>query len=143
MHGMKVQTHQDDEVRYIFTPIEQSYNNNPKNILFWTSFEKEKRAQANKARLVGLFEVEWKTLHHNILVEFMNNQKLDSEHNIIKVMLKEEQKIIDKHLLEEVLKICHIRETEANQAKMLDARVALANIIDKVLDIYNTNEGWV
>jgi hypothetical protein len=26
---------------------------------------------------------------------------------------------------------------------MLDARVALANIIDKVLDIYNTNEGWV
>jgi hypothetical protein len=29
-------------------------------------------------------------------------------------MLREEQKIIDKHLLEEVLKICHIRETKAN-----------------------------
>jgi hypothetical protein len=26
---------------------------------------------------------------------------------------------------------------------MLDVRVALINIIDRVLDTYNTNEGWV
>ncbi len=26
---------------------------------------------------------------------------------------------------------------------MLDVRVALANIVDRIPDIYNTNEGWV
>jgi hypothetical protein len=31
--GKKVPTQHDDEVRYIFTPIEQNYNNNLKNIL--------------------------------------------------------------------------------------------------------------
>ncbi len=73
-----MQTHQDDEVRYIFTPIEQSYNNNLKNSLFWTSFGKEERTWANRAGLVGMFEVEWKASRHNILVEFLNNWKLDS-----------------------------------------------------------------
>jgi hypothetical protein len=75
---------------------------------------KEKRAWANIARFLGLFEVEWKTLHHNILVEFLNNWKLDFEHNRIKVLLGEEQKIIDKCLLAKVLKICHIGEIEAH-----------------------------
>jgi hypothetical protein len=42
-----------------------------KNKVFWTNYGEEKRAWAN--RLVGLFEVEWKTPHHNILVEFLNN----------------------------------------------------------------------
>jgi len=37
-------THQDDEIGYVFTPIEQSYNNNLKNILLWTSFGEEQRA---------------------------------------------------------------------------------------------------
>jgi hypothetical protein len=45
--------------------------------------------------------------------------------------------------LVEVLKICHIGEIEANQAKMLDVRVALVDIADRVPNIYNTNEGWV
>ncbi len=49
-----------------------------------------------------MFEVDWKTPRHNILVEFLNNWKLDSEHKRIKVMLGEEQRIIDKHLLVEV-----------------------------------------
>ncbi len=40
-------------------------------------------------------------------------------------MLGEEQKIIDKHLLAEVFRICHIRETQANQAKMFDAKVVI------------------
>jgi hypothetical protein len=71
--GKKVQTHQNDEVRYVFIPIEQSYNNNLKNILLWTSFGKEEKAWANKTRLVGLFEVEWKTPYHNILVEFLSH----------------------------------------------------------------------
>jgi len=52
--------------------------------------------------LVGVFEVEWKTPRHNILVEFLKNQKLDSENNKIKVMLGEEQRIINKHMLVEV-----------------------------------------
>jgi hypothetical protein len=26
---------------------------------------------------------------------------------------------------------------------MSDARITLTNMVDKVLDIYNTNEGWV
>ncbi len=57
--------------------------------------------------------------------------------------MAQEQKIINKHLLTEVLKIYHTCEVEVNQAKMLDARVALANIVDKVPNTYNTNEGWV
>jgi hypothetical protein len=59
--GKKMHTHRDDEVKYIFTPTKHNYSSNTMNILFWTSFEKEEKAWANKARLVGLFEVEWKT----------------------------------------------------------------------------------
>ncbi len=90
MRGKKVQTPHDDEVRYIFTPTQQSYNSNLKNILLWTSSREEERAWVNKIKLIGLFEVEWKTPYHNILIEFLNNQNLDLEHNSIKVMLGEE-----------------------------------------------------
>ncbi len=65
--------HQDDEIRYVFIPIEQSYNNNPKNNLLWTNFREEEKAWANKARIVGMFEIEWKTPCHDILVEFLKN----------------------------------------------------------------------
>jgi len=58
-----------------------------KNILLWTSFGEEENAQASRAGLVRFFEVEWKIPCHNILVEFLNNWKLDSEHTKIKVML--------------------------------------------------------
>jgi len=84
-----------------------------KNILIWTSFGEENKAWENKARLGGLFEIEWKTPWHNILVEFLNNWKLDPKHNKIKFMLGDKQRIIDKHVLIEVLKICHIGEIEA------------------------------
>ncbi len=66
LRGKKVRTHQDDEIRYVFTPTKQNYNGNLKNILLWTSFGEEERAQANKVGLVGLFEIEWKTSRHNI-----------------------------------------------------------------------------
>jgi hypothetical protein len=36
--------HQDDEIRYVFTPTKQSYNGNMKNILLWTSFGEEEKA---------------------------------------------------------------------------------------------------
>ncbi len=81
LQGKKVRTSQDDEVRYIFICTQQDYNNNLKNIMLWTSFGEEERNWANRASLVGLFEIEWKTPCHNILVEFLNNQKLDFEHN--------------------------------------------------------------
>ncbi len=42
-----------------------------------------------------------------------------------------------------ILRICHRKKRKVNQAKMSDARVALTDTVDKVLDIYNTNEGWV
>jgi len=58
-------------------------------------------------------------------------------------MMGKEKRIIDGHLLMEVLKIDHIGEKEANHAEMSNARTKLANIVDKVLDTYNTNEGWV
>ncbi len=45
-------------------------------------------------------------------------------------------------MLAKVLKICHI-ERHANQVEMSDAIITLVNIIDRVLDTYNTNEGWV
>jgi hypothetical protein len=77
LHGKNVHTHQDDELNYVFTPIEQSYNSNMKNILLWTSFVEEKKAWANKARVGGMFKIEWKTSRHNILVESLNHWKLD------------------------------------------------------------------
>ncbi len=127
----------------MFTPTKKSYNSNLKNILLWTSSREEKRAQANKVGLVGPFEVKCKAPSHNILVEFLNNWKLDFEHNRIMVMLGEEQIIIKNHLLVEVFKIYHTRETEVDQVEMSDARVALANVANKIPNTYNTNEGWV
>ncbi len=99
LRGKKVHIHQDDEVRYVYIPTKQSYNSNLKNILLWTSFGEEERTSIDKVGLVGLFKIEWKTPRHNILVEFLINWKLDPEHNRIKVMLKEEQRIIDKNVL--------------------------------------------
>jgi hypothetical protein len=61
-----------------------------KNILLWTSFGEVEKTYANRTGLVGLFEVEWKTPHHNILVKSLNNWKLDFEHNKIKVMWGQE-----------------------------------------------------
>jgi hypothetical protein len=95
----------------------------------------------NKVSLVGLFEVERKTPCHNILVEFFNNWKLDFEHNRIKVMMVEEQKITYRHLLVEILKISHTIETKVNHVEMLDTRVALVDKVDRILHIYDTDEG--
>ncbi len=67
--GKKVQTQQDDEVRYIFTLTKQNYNNNLKNIMFWTSFREEERKWANKVGSVGMFEIEWKT---SIIIFWLN-----------------------------------------------------------------------
>jgi hypothetical protein len=64
--------------------------------------------------VVGLFEIQWQTPRHNILVEFMNNSKLVSKHNNFKVMMAQGQRIIDKHLLAEVFLICHISEIETD-----------------------------
>jgi len=71
--------------------------------LIWTSFREEDKAWANRAGVVSMFKIEWKTPRHNILVEFLNKWKLDSEQNKIKVMLGDEQRIIDKDVLAEVL----------------------------------------
>ncbi len=90
---------------------------------------------------MGLFEVEWKTPCHNILVEFLNNWKLDFEHTKIKVMLGEKQRVIDKHLLVEILKIYYIRKTEADHVEMFDAKVELVDIANRVLDIYTPMKG--
>jgi hypothetical protein len=45
--------------------------------------------------------------------------------------------------LVEFLKKFHTRKTEVDRVEMLDARVALANIVDRIPDTYNTNERWV
>jgi len=45
--------------------------------------------------------------------------------------------------LAEVLKICHIGETKANQAKMSNVKVAPIDIVNRVPNTYNTNERWV
>ncbi len=90
-----------------------------------------------------MIDIEWKIPHHNILVEFLNNWKLDLEHNKIQVMLGEEQKIIDKHVLVEVFRIYHTKEPKANQVEMSNARIILVDIANIVPDTYNTNERWV
>jgi hypothetical protein len=73
LRGKKVQTRQDDEIRYVFTTTKKNYSKNLKHILFCTSYGEEKRAWANRVGLVGVFEVEWQIPCHNILVEFLNN----------------------------------------------------------------------
>jgi hypothetical protein len=67
--------------------------------MLWTSSKGEEKKWANKLSLVGLFEVEWKTPYHNILVEFLNNWNLDYEHNKIKVMMTKKYKSIYKHFM--------------------------------------------
>ncbi len=61
VRGKKVQTHQDDEVRYVFTPTKENYNSNMNNILLWASSGEEERAWANITILVSLFEIDWNT----------------------------------------------------------------------------------
>ncbi len=41
----------------------------------------------------------------------------------------------------EAFKIYHI-ERHANQVEMSNARITFTDIVDKILDTYNTNEGW-
>jgi hypothetical protein len=67
-----------------------------KKILLWISSGKEERKWVNIVSLVGLFEIEWKTPHHNILFDFLNNWKLEQNHkkrirlNSHKVMMADE-----------------------------------------------------
>jgi hypothetical protein len=58
-------------------------------------------------------------------------------------MLGDKQKILGKHVLVEVLKNFHTRETEIDQAKISNAIARLAYTSNRVPNIYNTNEGWV
>jgi hypothetical protein len=58
-------------------------------------------------------------------------------------MMAKQQRIIDRHLLEKVFKIYHTGETEVDRAKMSNVIVALVDIIDRVPNIYNTDEGCV
>jgi hypothetical protein len=37
---------------------------------------------ASKIGLVGLFEIEWRTPHHDLLVEFCNSWKVENENRI-------------------------------------------------------------
>ncbi len=103
--------------------------------MLWKSFGKEEKAWVNRARLIGLFEIEWKTPCRNILVEFLNNWQLNPKPNKIKVMLGDEQKTINEHVLAEVFRMCHTRETKIDWTKMFDARVTLADIVDGVLTL--------
>jgi hypothetical protein len=41
---------------------------------------------------------------------------------------------------QKIFRICHTREIEVDQAEMSNAIITLANIANKILDIYNTNE---
>ncbi len=42
-----------------------------------------------------------------------------------------------------VFRIFHTRKIEADQVEMSNAKVALANIANRVPNTYITNEGWV
>jgi hypothetical protein len=36
-----------------------------------------------------------------------------------------------------------MKDIEVDQAKMFDAKIASTKIVDRTLNTYNTNEGWV
>jgi hypothetical protein len=57
-------------------------------------------------------------------------------------MLGGEQRVINKHMLAEVF-FYHTRETKADSIEMSNVIITLVDIVDRILDIYNTNEGWV
>ncbi len=57
--------------------------------------------------------------------------------------MAKEQKYINQHLLVEVIEICHIGETKVGQVEMSNVKVALVDIVERVLNTYNTNEGWI
>ncbi len=46
-------------------------------------------------------------------------------------MMAEEQKIMNRHMLLEVVNFFHIGEIKANQTKMLDVRITLVDIAIK------------
>jgi hypothetical protein len=46
--GKKMHTHQHDEIKYVFTPIEHNHNSNI--YIYWINSREEERAWANKAR---------------------------------------------------------------------------------------------
>ncbi len=58
-------------------------------------------------------------------------------------MLGDEERVIDQHVLVEVFRIYHTIEMEVDQVEMSDVRITLADITNRVLNTYNTNERWV
>lgn len=60
--------------------------------MFQTSFREEEKKWANKVGQVYL-RLNGRLPHRNILVEFLNNWKLDFEHKKIKIMMVEEYKL--------------------------------------------------
>jgi hypothetical protein len=65
---------------------------------------KTKRKLASKVGLVGLFQVNWKTPHHALLVEFLNNWKEHKRKHIF-AHIGEKVVVIDVHTIGKVLEI--------------------------------------
>jgi hypothetical protein len=59
---------------------------------------------ASKEGLVRLFEINWKTPHHDLLVEFLNNWKEHKREHIF-AHIGEKALVIDVHTIEKVFKV--------------------------------------
>ncbi len=62
------------------------------------------REWMNKASLVGLFEINWKTSHHSLFVKFLNTWK-DHKGEYIFVHVGEKVMILDVHIIEKIFKM--------------------------------------
>ncbi len=61
------------KIKKIFTPIEQLYIQELERIITWVKMGEVEKRWATNIGLVGLLEIDWRTPHHDVLVEFLNS----------------------------------------------------------------------
>ncbi len=89
--------------RLIFTPIEQTYIQELVRITTQVRMRKDEKKWASRIRLVGLLELQSKTLRHDQLVEFFNTYHIKGK--IIYARMGKKIVATNKHLIVNVLKI--------------------------------------
>jgi len=78
---------------------------------------KTKRKLVSKVGLVRLFEINWKTPRHALLVEFLNNWKEHKREHIF-AHIDEKALVIDVHTIEKVLEVNSKGQREQKHVEM-------------------------
>ncbi len=92
--------------RLIFTPMEQSYTWELEQISIWMKMGVENKRWPFKVGLVGVFEIDWRRSHRDLLVEFLNTWQ--EKEDIIYIRTWEKIVVINRHVITYSLKIFNI-----------------------------------